>query len=273
MSALTKRRPGVAVWAAAGTDPVAIVERVQSGDYLVEMLSQLRQLLDEFRQGRSGRRASIRFSVRNLAHRRPAASLLAALPDAQDPIYATTKLRPQAWRAISQGQPHDDNPVARGAFPQGSGTVTVMGIGSVLVETAVVVATTVTRCVTVTILVSVTWWETVRGCPGTVTTTLPGDDLVASDGTHDGPNTIRRIDGLSPQHCLSLRGKSAETPMRDHVSLLAHAYSLPHGDDSGVRRSRSAGDRAGGEEAAKRQRGDQEKPGDQLAVIEVPKLF
>lgn len=37
--------------------------------------------------------------------------------------------------------------------------------------------------------------------------------------------------------------------MRGHASLLAHAHSLPHGDDSGVRRSRSAGDRAGGEEA------------------------
>ena len=61
--------------------------------------------------------------------------------------------------------------------------------------------------------------------------------------------------------------------MRDHVSLLAHTYSLPHGDHSGFRRSRSAGDRAGCEEAPERQRRGYENPGDHLAVIEVPELF
>jgi hypothetical protein len=98
-----------------GNRTVAIVERVQSGEYLVEMLSQLRQLLDEFRQGRSGRRASIRFSVRNLAHRRPAASLLAALQTRKTQFMRQRSfVRKRGGRFL--GQPHLAGSVAREAI-------------------------------------------------------------------------------------------------------------------------------------------------------------
>ena len=95
--------------------------------HLLEMLSQLRQLLRELDQG-------------CLAHRRLA--IAAAVPDAGTNV-----------RESCQGK--------------GTVMVIVTGTVWVPVDTAVVVWTTVTRCVTVTTCESVTWWVRVTVFAGT----------------------------------------------------------------------------------------------------------